>query len=140
MDSTQTHPTPLFEAAASHPVQLSIDRPTHASRLHVVTRAVILLALAALCSSSIYWVLYLILPAVAALVVSHKGGERAMAEEGTTAVQLLRWLAGFERPPRQTYVVHGEPGAANGLAEAMRAQLGWQVTVATDGATVPLRA
>jgi hypothetical protein len=93
MDSTSTHPTPLFEAAVSHPVQLSIDRPTHASRLHVVTRAVILLALGALCSSSIYWVLYLILPAAAALVVSHKGGERALAEEGSKAVHALRWLA-----------------------------------------------
>jgi hypothetical protein len=93
MDSTQTQPTPLFEATASHPVQLSIDRPTHASRLHVITRAVILLALGALCSSSIYWVLYLILPAVAALVVSHKGGQRALAEDGTRAVHALRWLA-----------------------------------------------
>jgi hypothetical protein len=93
MDSTQLHPTPLFQAAASHPVQLSVDRPTHASRLHVVTRAVILLALGALCSSSIYWILYLILPAVAALVVSHKGAERAMADDGTKAVHALRWLA-----------------------------------------------
>jgi metallo-beta-lactamase family protein len=54
--------------------------------------------------------------------------------------ELLRWLAGFERPPRQVYLVHGEPNAAGSLAEAVRARFGWQVTVASDGATVPLRA
>jgi len=52
---------------------------------------------------------------------------------------LLRWLRGFSRPPRQAWVVHGEPVAAQSLAEAMRAQLGWPATVAEDGATVPLR-
>jgi hypothetical protein len=30
------------------------------------------------------------------------------------------WLAGFERPPRQTYLVHGEPPPAEALAEAIR--------------------
>jgi hypothetical protein len=36
--------------------------------------------------------------------------------------------------------VHGEPPAAQSLAGAMRAQLGWRVAVAEDGATVPLGA
>ena len=52
--------------------------------------------------------------------------------------EILRWLGGFTRAPRETYVVHGEPPAARGLAEAIHARLGWNVTVATDGATVPL--
>lgn len=52
---------------------------------------------------------------------------------------ILRWLAGFERPPRQVYVVHGEPAAASGLTEAVRSRLGWKdITVARDGATVGL--
>jgi metallo-beta-lactamase family protein len=51
---------------------------------------------------------------------------------------LLRWLRGFERPPRQTWVVHGEASAATAFAATIRAQLGWQVGVAGDGATVPL--
>jgi metallo-beta-lactamase family protein len=52
--------------------------------------------------------------------------------------EILRWLGGFTRAPRQTYVVHGEPPAARGLAEAIHTRLGWKVTVAADGATVPL--
>ncbi len=52
--------------------------------------------------------------------------------------EILRWLNGFVRPPRQAYVVHGEPAAAEALAAAMRVRLGWRVTVAADGATVRL--
>ena len=51
---------------------------------------------------------------------------------------LLRWLRGFRRPPRQTWVVHGEALASAALATDIRAQLGWQVGVAVDQATVPL--
>jgi metallo-beta-lactamase family protein len=54
--------------------------------------------------------------------------------------ELLRWLAGFERAPRRVYVVHGEPGAAQSLAAAIGSRFGWTVTVAEDGATVPLDA
>jgi metallo-beta-lactamase family protein len=53
--------------------------------------------------------------------------------------EILRWLAGFERPPRRTYVVHGEPRAAASLAETIRSRLGWNVEIARDAATVPLR-
>jgi metallo-beta-lactamase family protein len=51
---------------------------------------------------------------------------------------LLRWLRGFTHPPRKTWVVHGEPAAADALAGAIREQLGWEVGVAGDGATVRL--
>lgn len=63
-------------------------------------------------------------------------GLSAHADQG----ELLRWMRGFTRPPRETYIVHGEPGPAEALAQAVRAQLGWKVTVAEDGATVPLPA
>ena len=51
---------------------------------------------------------------------------------------ILLWLGGFTRPPRLTYVVHGEPQAARSLAETIRARFGWTVQVAQDGAEVPL--
>jgi metallo-beta-lactamase family protein len=51
---------------------------------------------------------------------------------------ILRWLRGFVRPPAATWIVHGEPPAAIGLAEAIRRELGWKVNVAQDGRTVPL--
>lgn len=47
-------------------------------------------------------------------------------------------LSLFRRPPRATYVVHGEPEAAESLAQLVRARLGWQVEVASDGGIVPL--
>ncbi|HEY2386266.1 MAG TPA: MBL fold metallo-hydrolase [Candidatus Binatia bacterium] len=52
--------------------------------------------------------------------------------------ELLQWLGAFARPPRHTYLVHGEPPAAEALAAAIRSRLGWTVDVAAAGAVVPL--
>ncbi|MCC7150782.1 MAG: MBL fold metallo-hydrolase [Rubrivivax sp.] len=38
---------------------------------------------------------------------------------------LLRWLRGFERPPSQCFVVHGEAQTARGFAQTIHEQLGW---------------
>jgi metallo-beta-lactamase family protein len=46
------------------------------------------------------------------------------------AGELLRWMGGFRRTPKMTYVVHGEPQAAETLAAAIGKQLGWQAHVA----------
>ena len=51
--------------------------------------------------------------------------------------ELLRWLSGMTRPPRATYLVHGEPAAAAGL-EAQLRKRGWTVRAAQDGEQVPL--
>jgi len=45
---------------------------------------------------------------------------------------LMGWLAGFRRPPRQTWVVHGEPNAAGALRDRVRA-LGWHAEVPSRG-------
>jgi metallo-beta-lactamase family protein len=50
--------------------------------------------------------------------------------------ETLRWLGGFKRPPRQTYLVHGEPAAAEALAVAIHARFGWSVGAAKDGEQV----
>ncbi len=52
--------------------------------------------------------------------------------------EILRWLSAFEVPPRHTYVVHGEPRAADALAEAIRVRLGWPTSVPSDGTEVEL--
>ena len=44
-------------------------------------------------------------------------------------VGLLEWLGHFRRPPRQLFITHGEPQASLTLAEAVRQQLGWNVSV-----------
>lgn len=53
--------------------------------------------------------------------------------------EIMRWLDGFEQPPRVTYLVHGEPSAASALRDAIRQRFGWNVQVAGDGATVSLK-
>lgn len=43
--------------------------------------------------------------------------------------ELLDWLARAPAPPRQTFVVHGEPEAAEALRDAVDAKLGWGAVV-----------
>lgn len=52
--------------------------------------------------------------------------------------EIMKWLSGFRKPPRKTYVVHGEPLAAAELADAIRKDLGWNAEPAQDGKTVTL--
>jgi metallo-beta-lactamase family protein len=47
--------------------------------------------------------------------------------------ELLAWLRALREPPRQTFVVHGEPDAADSLRAAIRQQLGWSVRVPQHG-------
>jgi metallo-beta-lactamase family protein len=43
--------------------------------------------------------------------------------------ELIEWLKGFERPPRETFVTHGEPAAADALRHAIEETLGWRCRV-----------
>lgn len=52
-------------------------------------------------------------------------GFSAHADQG----QLLDWLAAFEAPPRQTFIVHGEPQASEALAAAIQERLGWKTLI-----------
>jgi len=52
--------------------------------------------------------------------------------------ELNRWLDGFERPPKQTFVVHGEPSVSAAFAESMRLERNWNASCAVDGKQVTL--
>jgi metallo-beta-lactamase family protein len=43
--------------------------------------------------------------------------------------EILRWLKGFRRPPRMTFIVHGEPVAADVLRRLIQDELGWSAHV-----------
>jgi metallo-beta-lactamase family protein len=43
--------------------------------------------------------------------------------------ELRRWLAGIPAPPRQLFLVHGEPAAAKALESAVQNELHWPVTL-----------
>jgi metallo-beta-lactamase family protein len=58
----------------------------------------------------------------------------AHADQG----EILRWLSNFERPPRVTYLVHGEPVPMDALCEVMRTRLNWTVETGEYLQTVEL--
>jgi metallo-beta-lactamase family protein len=51
--------------------------------------------------------------------------------------ELLRWLTGLPSPPKQTYLTHGEPVAAQALQAAIQEKFKWKVAVARYLDTVP---
>jgi len=61
------------------------------------------------------------------------GGLSAHADQSA----LLGWLGHFGRPPRQTWVVHGEPMAARTLLGEIR-RMGWTAGVASPRQTIDL--
>ena len=56
------------------------------------------------------------------------------------AGEILRWLRTFPRPPKTTYLVHGEVVAQDALKARITKELGWRVEVPVHGqkADVPL--
>ncbi|MBL8207225.1 MAG: MBL fold metallo-hydrolase [Blastocatellia bacterium] len=43
--------------------------------------------------------------------------------------EILRWLREFKRPPRKTFIVHGEPDAASALGQLITDKLGWDIAI-----------
>jgi metallo-beta-lactamase family protein len=52
--------------------------------------------------------------------------------------EILDWLKGFESPPKKTFIVHGEPVAANAMRLHIEEKLHWQVKVPEYLETVTL--
>jgi metallo-beta-lactamase family protein len=58
----------------------------------------------------------------------------AHADQG----EIMRWLSNFERAPRATWLVHGEPGPMDALRDLIRSKLGWCVEAGEYLQTIPL--
>ena len=54
------------------------------------------------------------------------------------AGEIMRWLGGFAAPPKQTFIVHGEPTAQDTLGARVQAELGWQWKAPEHRETVQL--
>src|SRR5205807_1495336 len=52
--------------------------------------------------------------------------------------ELLRWLTALPAPPKQTYLTHGEPAAAQALQAAITQKFQWRAAVARYLDTVPV--
>jgi metallo-beta-lactamase family protein len=50
--------------------------------------------------------------------------------------ELMAWMRHFQAAPRQTWVVHGEPDAADALRVRIRDELGWPARVPQHGESV----
>ncbi len=64
--------------------------------------------------------------------VSHLEGFSGHAD----ADDLMNWMRSLRTPPEHTFVVHGEPAAADTLRLRIQDELGWRVSVPDHGATV----
>jgi metallo-beta-lactamase family protein len=42
------------------------------------------------------------------------------------ADEILGWLGGFTKPPRQTFITHGEPQAGDALRQRIERELKWE--------------
>lgn len=47
--------------------------------------------------------------------------------------ELVRWLSGFTAPPKQLFLTHGEPAAAQSFSKTVQQKLGWRVNVPAQG-------
>jgi len=54
------------------------------------------------------------------------------------ADDVMKWLAGFVRPPRRTFVVQGTPPASDALRQRIVDELGWDCEVPEHGRIVAL--
>lgn len=52
--------------------------------------------------------------------------------------EIMRWLGGFKKPPKTTFLVHGEPDAMDTLGATIRQELGWTVRMPEHGQRVEL--
>jgi len=43
--------------------------------------------------------------------------------------EIIAWLRGFEKPPRHTFIVHGEPASADALRRKIQDELAWPCSV-----------
>lgn len=54
------------------------------------------------------------------------------------ADEILRWLRGFKKPPRTTFITHGEAAASDALRRRIEEELGWPCLVPDHGQMVDL--
>jgi metallo-beta-lactamase family protein len=52
--------------------------------------------------------------------------------------EIMRWLGGFKRAPRMTFLVHGEPVAMEALQVQINSKLGWSTRMPEHGEKVEL--
>ena len=83
----------LVDHMDPHPIQLHVESAAQRDRTQVVIRLVLLVALGTVGCSSLYWMLFLGLPALAALRIS-RGPTQYLTNDAPRIARALQWLAG----------------------------------------------
>jgi metallo-beta-lactamase family protein len=52
--------------------------------------------------------------------------------------EILRWLSGFEKPPKKTFIVHGEKESSLAMQNHIHEQLGWESYIPEQGDCVSI--
>jgi metallo-beta-lactamase family protein len=55
------------------------------------------------------------------------------------ADEIMGWLRNFERPPKLTFITHGEPDASDALRHRIEEELGWSCLVPEHRESVELQ-
>jgi hypothetical protein len=74
----------------SYPVRFDVDRPPEFQRVHVFLRLGVLILLGWIVHP--WGLLWLAIPVVAAILISQKGGQRYLDENGDTVTRVLGWI------------------------------------------------
>ena len=88
------HAMHLLRDMSPHHVRFHVE-PMRMDRLHVLIRLVLLGAVATVGLSSFYWLLYLAVPVVVALIVSDEGADYYMEQDAPRVARTLQWIAGL---------------------------------------------
>ena len=62
----------------------------------------------------------------------------SMLSAHADADELMAWLANFKRPPRMTFITHGEPAASDTFRMSVENRLRWPCRVPEHGETITL--
>lgn len=60
-------------------------------------------------------------------------GSLPMLSAHADADEILRWLGGFQRKPKKTFIVHGEGHSSAALRERIEKELGWDCEIPNEG-------
>jgi uncharacterized protein DUF4389 len=81
----------------SHPVDIEVTTPQKLDRIQVMLRLAVVLAIGYIGISLgwLFFAFYLLLPVVAAILVTQKGGAGYLRDHGPALTRVLRWLVAF---------------------------------------------
>jgi hypothetical protein len=88
---------PADPAATAYPVQIDVERPTRFQRVQLFVRILVLIAFGMIHQSGIgmFGMLYLVLPVIAAVLITHRGGAGYLERDAGWLIAALEWVTGF---------------------------------------------